>query len=110
MQQPPDEILNDAALALQADWQLQLPETISEEAILRLLAEKIVAIIERGPDAFYRLMYRLDISEKKLTAVLHDSDAAAKIARLIYDRQLEKVKSRHEHRMKRQNDDPELQW
>ncbi len=105
-----DTIIHETALALQGDWDLQLPDTLSEEAILRLLAARIVTILERGAETFFQLMYRLDISEKKLNAVLQDDDVPGKIARLVYDRQLQKVKSRHENKVKNHDDDPELQW
>ena len=105
-----ESILQETALALKDDWDLQLPDTLSEEAILKLLADRIVTILERGPETFFQLMYRLDISEKKLNAVLQDDDVAAKIARLIYDRQLQKIQSRHEHRMESEGDDAELKW
>jgi hypothetical protein len=107
-----DNILQETALALKSDWGLQLPDTLTEEEILKLLAEKIVPIIQKGPDAFYQLMYRLDISEKKLMAILHEKDVADKIARLIYDRQLQKIRSRQAHRNQQHNDitDPDLKW
>jgi hypothetical protein len=105
-----DNVLQEAALALKEDWDLQLPDTLSEEAILKLLADRVVMILERGPETFFQLMYRLDISEKKLNAVLEDEDVAGKIARLIYDCQLQKIQSRQVNRMNRENDDPELKW
>ena len=105
-----DSIIQETAVALRDDWDLQLPDTLSEEAILQLLADRIVTIIERGSETFFQLMSRLDISEKKLNAVLQEEDVPMKIARLIYDRQLQKIVSRHENRMQQQNDDPELKW
>jgi len=105
-----DNILQEAAIALGHDWDLQLPDTLSEEAILRLLADRIVTILERGPETFFQLMYRLDISEKKLNAVMQEEDVAAKIARLIYDRQLQKIQSRFANRKATESDDPELKW
>ena len=105
-----DDILQETATALRDDWDLVLPDSLSEEAILQLLADRIVTVLERGAETFFQLMYRLDISEKKLNAVMEQDDVPIKIARLIYDRQLQKIKSRHENRMKRENDDPELKW
>ncbi len=105
-----ESILQETALALKEDWDLQLPETLSEEAVLKILADRIVAVLERGPEVFFQLMYRLDISEKKLNAVLQDDDVAAKIARLIYDRQLQKVRSRQVNKMSGETEDPELKW
>ena len=105
-----DDILQEAAIALGQDWDLRLPDMLSEEAILKLLADRIVTILERGPETFFQLMYRLDISEKKLNAVLRDDDVAAKIARLIYDRQVQKIRSRLANRKTSESDDPELKW
>ena len=105
-----DNVLQETAIALGQDWGLLLPDTLSEEAILKLLAGRIVTILERGPETFFQLMYRLDISEKKLNAVMQDEDVAAKIARLIYDRQLQKIQSRIANRKTSESDDPELKW
>jgi len=105
-----DNVLQEAAFALKSDWDLQLPDSLSEEAILKLLADRVVLILERGPETFFQLMYRLDISEKKLNAILNDDDVAAKIARLIYDRQLQKIQSRLTNKVEKDNNDPELKW
>jgi hypothetical protein len=104
------DLLHETALALGAEWQLMLPDNISEEAILELLTARVVVILERGPETFFQLMYRLDISEKKLNAILDLENVAAKIARLIYDRQLQKIRSRLVNKMTRETDDPDLQW
>ncbi len=106
----PDNILQEAAIALGQDWDLKLPDTLSEEAILKLLADRIVTVLERGPETFFQLMYRLDISEKKLNAILLEDDVALKIARLIYDRQLQKIHSRMAHRKTNESGDPDLKW
>jgi hypothetical protein len=105
-----NQVLNETANLLRQDWDLKLPDTLSEEALLQLLADKVVSIIEQGPEKFFQLMYRLDISEKKLLAVLADEHAPAKIARLIYDRQLQKIQSRHNNKVEKQDNDPELEW
>ncbi len=105
-------ILHDTALALKAEWGLDINNLVSEETILQMLADRIAKLTAQGPESFYQLMYRLDISEKKLNYVIGDKDVATKIAKLIYDRQLEKIKSRREHKTERTqfNDDPELNW
>lgn len=105
-----DNTLQEVALALKEDWDVTIPDSLSEEAILKLLAERVVAYIEKGPDAFYRLMYRIDVSEKKLNAVLNDEHVADKIARLIYDRQLQKIQSRKEYKSPPVDTDDELKW
>ena len=105
-----DEILNDTASALQTTWDLQKLDIISEEVLLQMLAQKITEILQQGPEAFFQLMYRLDISERKLNEVIGNDDAAEKIARLVYDRQLGKIQSRHANRQNPGNIDPDLEW
>ncbi len=103
-------IIQTTAQELQQQWALQLPENLSEEAILEKLTERVMQLVNEGPDAFFQLMYRLDIPEKKLMLVAGDVDAARKIARMIYDRQLQKVRSREYYRNNPLNDDPDLKW
>lgn len=105
-----NEIFHDTASALQATWGLQKVDLISEEALLQMLAQKITDILQQGPEAFFQLMYRLDISEKKLNAVIGETNAAERIARLVYDRQLDKTQSRQTNRQTRDNIDPDLEW
>lgn len=105
-----NDAAHQAASALSKEWGLQLPETVAEETIINLLADRLTAIIAEGPDAFYRLMYRLDISEKKLNAVLNHPDTPQKIARLVYDRQLQKIKSRMENKGRFEDGDGDMRW
>ncbi len=98
-------------LALSKDWGLAMPDTISEEEIIRLLADRLAVYLDKGPEAFFQLMYRLDISERKLNAILHGQDPAPAIARLIYERQTEKARSRAFYKKDDKGaDDPELSW
>ncbi len=105
-----NEILSDVSTSLRTEWGLQPIDTLSEEALIKLLAERIVAIAQKGAEPFFQLMYRLDISEKRLHEVIGNGEAAEKIARLIYQRQLEKVRSRHAHKQDADDIDPELKW
>jgi hypothetical protein len=105
-----DNTLQQVALSLKEDWDLPIPDSLSEEAILQLLADRVVTYLEKGPDAFYRLMYRIDVSEKKLNAVLGDEHVADKIARLIYDRQLQKIQSRKQYKSPPAHTDDDLKW
>ncbi len=102
--------LQETAVAIQDEWGIEMPELISEETILKKLAEKVVALIEEGPDHFVQLMYRLDISEKKLHGVLGEEDFAEQIARLIFDRQIQKMKSREMFKAPPVDNDPDLKW
>ena len=102
--------IQQAALALQQEWGLRLAGTATEEEILQQLAERIAQLAEKGQESFFQLMYRLDISEKKLRGTMHQPDVAMQIARLIYDRQLQKIRSREYYKTHPLNEDPDLKW
>ncbi len=105
-----DQVIKEAAVALQNDWGLQLPDIISEEEILKQLTIKVTRLIDQGPETFFQLMYRLDISEKKLNGVMQEEYVAENIARLIYDRQFQKIQSRQLFKTMNEEVDPELKW
>lgn len=107
---PNQDILKQAATELVGEWQLQVLPVISEEALLAQLSDKIAEIISLGPDPFYRLMYRLDISEKKIRELQGSTDVSRKVAVLVLNRQLDKIRSRAAHKQSRNDIDPDLQW
>ena len=102
--------LQETAIAIKEEWGLDLPDQLSEEAIMKMLEARVVKLIEEGPETFIPMMYRLDISEKKLHGVLNENDVANKIARLIYDRQVQKMESRKKYSAQAANEDPDLKW
>ncbi len=104
------DTLQETATALQQEWGLTVPEILSEEEILKMLEARVVVLIDRGSESFFQLMYRLDISEKKLHGVMHEADVAMQIARLIYDRQVKKIETRKQYKADRANTDPALEW
>ncbi|PQJ10873.1 hypothetical protein CJD36_012950 [Flavipsychrobacter stenotrophus] len=102
--------LQETAIALQQDYGLQVPDEISEETILKRLAERVAVLVDRGAEAFFQMMYRLDISERKLNEAIGTPDVAEKIARLIYDRQLQKIRSRAFFKGGGKDVDQDLKW
>lgn len=103
------DALHETAATLTQEWGLQADEIISRETILARLAERVAVLLDRGADSFYLLMYRIDISEKKLTSILNEPDVAMEIARLIYARQQQKIESRKLYKSERP-EDPDLTW
>lgn len=101
----------ELAEKLARQWGLELPEIISEQEILNRLTARISTLLQGNAETFFQLMYKLDIPEKKLNQVLHNEEAPVLIAKLIYDRQLQKIESRRQHKGGTGTaDDPELQW
>ncbi len=88
---------------------LEQEALISEEKILNAIADRVATLIYQSPDQLFSLLYRLDISEKKIKQVMDsEDDVSKKIAFLIYERQLEKIKSRKENKAAAPDDD--LAW
>jgi hypothetical protein len=98
------------AQQLQQDWELQLPDVISEEVILSQLEKRVIYLMDRNPEGFFQLMYRLDVAEHKVTTVLYEEDAAMQIAKLIYQRQLQKIASRKLFKDNDNSADKDLRW
>jgi hypothetical protein len=87
--------------ALQYDlnsvYSLDLPETATIEMLERVLAERINTLITADFNRLISLLYRIDVSETKLKQLLRENagtDAGLLIARLILERQWQKIETR----------------
>jgi hypothetical protein len=87
--------------ALQYDlnsvYSLDLPETATIEMLERVLAERINTLITADFNRLISLLYRIDDSETKLKQLLRENagtDAGLLIARLILERQWQKIETR----------------
>jgi len=72
-----------------------------ENELENQLAEKINILIQRDFEALVQLLYRIDVSEKGLRGILDSDsgeDAGRIIARLIMERQWQKIESRRRYR------------
>ena len=90
-----DKDLLIAELNRAYDWGLTANELEAQ------LAEKINALIQRDFGALVQLLYRIDVSEVRLRRMLNDEsgeDAGLLIARLIMERQWQKIESRRRYR------------
>ena len=81
--------------------QLELPENISYDLLKEQLSVHLNYLIQHDFQKLVSILYRIDVSEAKLKYLLKentDKDASPIIADLIIERQLQKIKSRQEHR------------
>ena len=91
--------------------EFQLPDTIpaSRDALLQELIWAVSRLLEKEPERFFQIMYRLDIPEAKLKEALNDRISGIdKVAALIFERQLQKFVSRKTPPT--YPDDEELKW
>jgi hypothetical protein len=85
---------------------IDLGDDIRYEELNKYIAAHINQLIQTDFEKLVSLLYRIDISEKKLKHLLQQSrgqDAGKIIADLILERQEQKIKSRS--RFKQQDDD-----
>jgi len=93
--------------------QVSIPVQAGKEDLLRLLSAHINILLDSDFEKLVSLLYRLDISEKKLReclAVNAGQDAAPLIAGLIIERQEQKIKSRQQYTRRDQSIDEDDAW
>ena len=77
------------------------------------LAEKINELLLNDFNKLISILYRMDVSEKKLKALLKeypDEDAGKIIAQLMIERQAEKIKSRQQFNQQDKNISDDEKW
>ena len=94
---------------LPEDLQLSDPGFISENDLLEAIAQKVAEMLRLNRDVFFQLMYRMDIDEHKLRVALQQADVPLSVARLIYERQLDKIAFRRAQQ-ERPDKDSDLSW
>jgi LytS/YehU family sensor histidine kinase len=106
MNNPSSQIV---AEQLAADFDLAANDLVSKEKIIAALTWRVDQLIAGNPDQLFSMLYRLDISERKIKdAMATDDEVTKKIAILIYERQLEKIISRQQFKSDYPEDD--LAW
>lgn len=68
-------------------------EGMEDRLLLELLTKSIAALLAHPGEKLFQILYRLDVPEKKLQAVLNDLPAGQwpeEIAKLIIDREKER--------------------
>lgn len=79
----------------------------------QLLAAKINELVLKDFDRLLGILYRIDVSEKKITNLLKEfpqQDAGLIIADLMIEREIEKIKSREIFTNRTNNFDEEEKW
>jgi hypothetical protein len=107
--------MNSQALltALQNELSLELYDRLNEKELQLRVQEKVNELIVHDFGKLVNILYRIDVSEQKLKQVLQSNDnkdAAAIIAGLIIERQIEKIKSRRDTKHFDNTDDTEEKW
>lgn len=86
---------------LNNSYELELRDVPTLEELEILLAERVNRMIQQDFEGLVQLLYRVDVSETKLRSLLESNageDAARVIARLILERQWQKIETRRRYR------------
>ena len=106
-----DQPIKEAAELIVRDFELEATESeITEDELFRILADRIAWLIECRMEFLLSLMYRLDISETKVSEALSPANPEAAnlaLARLVLDRQKLRIKTKQEYK---QDDLDEWGW
>lgn len=102
----------ELAATLKAKLDIDIPEGYSEEQIKLMLEKRLGQLLERNPEEFFQMLYRIDIPEQRLNVVLQQQDALSALAEIVYQRQLQKVKTRlfYKDSYQSHTGDDELKW
>lgn len=110
MDQLPEKHLQETASWAADTFSLRIPDTVSYEMLRNRLADRLEQLISEDFQQFIFLLYRIDISEKRVQAILEENTgypAYQAIAELIMERQLQKIASRAAFRNDQLPDDEE---
>lgn len=95
------------------DFSLELNQNITEDELVSFLANHINDMIVHDLPKLIQMIYRVDISEKKLKEMLLQNknyEAGMIIARMVLERQKEKAKSRQLFKQDLPNDPDVERW
>jgi hypothetical protein len=84
---------------LNTSYGLDLREAPTVDALETILAERIGILINTDFSALVQLLYRVDVGETRLRQLLQENrttDAGRLIARLVLERQWQKIETRRE--------------
>ena len=96
------------------DFALETPDReFTEEELLQYLADVIAHMIERKPDFLFSLLYRLDVEEHKINLALAPTagePANVGLARLVLERQKQRVFTKQFYKTEKLDDLGDLAW
>lgn len=90
-----------------------IPNSASLDDLKIALASKFNELINTDFNYLIQLLYRIDISEKKLKETLNqnkDKDAGKLLAELTIERQLQKIRTRQQYRRSDEDISDDQKW
>lgn len=77
----------------------------TEEAFLKIIADRVAELMQSNMELFINHLYRMDVDERKVARVLKNEDndeesVYISIARLIYKRQIQRMETKKRFKQK----------
>ncbi|MEJ8841602.1 hypothetical protein WG954_04355 [Lacibacter sp. H375] len=107
------DLNKDIIPLLNKELSLEFSEKLAMDELEQQLTDHVNILINTDFEKLVYYLYRIDVNETKMKQLLQQQggeNAAQLIARLIIDRQLQKIRSRAEHRSTKIDDDGEERW
>lgn len=100
--QPDTPLLPDAAAAFASVFDAPLPVTdwLTLDDVRRFVTGRIAALLDRRPEYLMHVLYRVDVAEADVKAVFESAppdEIAARLADLLVERQMEKLRLRRRY-------------
>lgn len=77
------------------------PETLTESDLYNAIKERVAYLLDSNPELLMSSLYRLDVLEEKINAILAPNSPVAPVeglARLILERQKERIASKKKYK------------
>lgn len=78
-----------------------LDETLSEDALLQAIQQRVAGLLDSDPELLMSYLYRLDIIEEKIKGVLSKNSLVAPVeglSMLILERQKERLMTKRKYK------------
>lgn len=107
------DLNQDIIPLLNKELSLEFSEKLAMDELQQQLTDHINHLINTDFEKLIYYLYRIDVNEAKMKQLLQQQggeNAAELIAKLIIDRQLQKIKSRAEHKTSNTDDEGAERW
>ncbi|MBC7884610.1 MAG: hypothetical protein H7X99_04005 [Saprospiraceae bacterium] len=94
--------MNESFELIYHDLNIANSESLSEEALLEIIAERVAFLIENDKDLLLSYLYRLDIEESNIETALNplqNDPAHMALAKLILTRQKQRVETKQKYKV-----------
>lgn len=83
---------------LQHDFSINITENLSYEDLKQQLSKAVAILLMKDTQRLFAYLYRIDVSEVKVKAIIQDPEVADKLAELILQKLMEKAYWRNKYR------------